>query len=312
MPHRSPPAQLLTSKGRARSLSSSVFCSGTCRKPEFQQGSAPARRAGQPQADSRCQNGAGRSRSHRLPDRGRQELPDRASSTLRAAARSPNACSSPSGNRQVGRAAPRLEGRALEMRLSQARAGYLTAIEAGRSRHRFRDATPSGWPGSTALAATLPNGRAMAAAKVRIGVLKFGTVSWELDTLKHHGFDAANGIELDVVNFAGEDATNVALQAGEVDVIVSDWLWVSRLRSEGERPHSRPYSTAVGAVMVKQDSPIGTIADLEGQEDRRCRRPAGQELAADPGACQAGSRPRPRRQQRDRLRRAAADVGKGD
>lgn len=116
--------------------------------------------------------------------------------------------------------------------------------------------------GLAALAAALPNGRAMAAATVRIGVLKFGTVSWELDTLKHHRFDAANGIDLDVINFAGEDATNVALQAGEVDVIVSDWLWVSRLRSEGSDLTLAPYSTAVGAVMVKQDSPIRSIADL--------------------------------------------------
>jgi NitT/TauT family transport system substrate-binding protein len=116
---------------------------------------------------------------------------------------------------------------------------------------------------ATAFAAALPTGRAFAAAKVRIGVLKFGTVSWELDTLKRHGFDAANGIDLDIVNFAGEDATNVALQAGEVDVIVSDWLWVSRLRSEGSDLTLFPYSTAVGAVMVKQDSPIRTIADLK-------------------------------------------------
>ena len=113
------------------------------------------------------------------------------------------------------------------------------------------------------LAAALPSGRALAAAKVRIGVLKFGTVSWELDTLKHHGFDAAAGIDLDIVYFAGEDATNVALQAGEVDVIVSDWLWVSRLRSEGEDLTLVPYSTAVGAIMVGQESPIRTIADLQ-------------------------------------------------
>ena len=113
------------------------------------------------------------------------------------------------------------------------------------------------------LAAVLRSGRALAAAKVRIGVLKFGTVSWELDTLKHHRFDAAGGIDLDIVYFAGEDATNVALQAGEVDVIVSDWLWVSRLRSEGADLTLVPYSTAVGAIMVTRDSPIRTIADLQ-------------------------------------------------
>lgn len=111
-----------------------------------------------------------------------------------------------------------------------------------------------------------PARRSLAAAKIRIGVLKFGTVSWELDTLKHHGFDAANGIELDVVPFAGEDATNVAMLAGEVDVIVSDWLWVSRQRSEGGDATLVPYSTAVGAIMIAPSSPLQSLADLKGKK----------------------------------------------
>lgn len=111
------------------------------------------------------------------------------------------------------------------------------------------------WP---ALAADLP--------KIKIGVLKFGTVSWELNTIKHHGFDFANGIDLDVLDFAGEDATNVAMLSGDLDMIVSDWLWVSRQRSEGEALTLAPYSTAVGAVMVKQESEIKELRDLKGQK----------------------------------------------
>jgi NitT/TauT family transport system substrate-binding protein len=107
------------------------------------------------------------------------------------------------------------------------------------------------------------SGAARAAAKVRIGVMKFGTVSWELDTLKHHKFDAANGIDLEIVHFAGEDATNVAMLAGEIDIIVSDWLWVSRQRSEGVDLTLAPYSTAVGAIMVRQESPVRAIPDLK-------------------------------------------------
>ncbi len=106
----------------------------------------------------------------------------------------------------------------------------------------------------------------IAATPIRIGVLKFGTVSWELDTLKQHGFDTANGIDLEVTYFAGEDATNVALLAGATDIIVSDWLWVSRLRSEGEDLTLAPYSTAVGAIMVKDASPIRAISDLAGKK----------------------------------------------
>jgi NitT/TauT family transport system substrate-binding protein len=107
---------------------------------------------------------------------------------------------------------------------------------------------------------------AIAAEKVRVGVLKFGTVNWELNTVKEHGFDAANGIDMQVSYFAGEDATNVAMLAGELDVIVSDWLWVSRQRSEGEDFTMAPYSTSVGALMVKADSPIKSLSDLKAKK----------------------------------------------
>lgn len=112
----------------------------------------------------------------------------------------------------------------------------------------------------------LPALAAPSAPKVRVGVLKFGTVNWELDTIKHNKFDADNGIEVEVVYFAGEDATNVAMLAGDLDVIVSDWLWVSRQRSEGEDLTLAPYSTAVGAIMVKNDAPIRQIPDLVGKK----------------------------------------------
>ncbi|CAH2404295.1 ABC transporter substrate-binding protein [Mesorhizobium ventifaucium] len=116
------------------------------------------------------------------------------------------------------------------------------------------------------MAAALVPKPSFATVKVRIGVLKFGTVSWALDTLKHHKFDAANGIDLEVVDFAGEDATNVAMLAGAIDMIVSDWLWVSRQRSEGVDLTLVPYSTAVGAIMVKEGAPIRTITDLRGKK----------------------------------------------
>lgn len=100
---------------------------------------------------------------------------------------------------------------------------------------------------------------------VRVGVLKFGTVSWELDTIKHHGLDAAEGLDLRVVELASNQATQVALQGGAVDVIVSDWLWVSRQRAEGADFTFAPYSTAAGSVMVPADSPIRSLADLKGR-----------------------------------------------
>ena len=101
---------------------------------------------------------------------------------------------------------------------------------------------------------------------VRVGVLKFGTVNWELRAMEHHGLDEANGFELEIVPYAGGDATEIALQGGAVDVIVSDWLWVSRLRDEGADFAFAPYSSSVGAIVVAGDGPATSIADLEGMK----------------------------------------------
>ncbi|QRM57945.1 ABC transporter substrate-binding protein (plasmid) [Sinorhizobium sp. BG8] len=111
----------------------------------------------------------------------------------------------------------------------------------------------------------VPAGPASASETVRVGVLKFGTVNWELDTIKHNGLDQKHGITLDVKFFAGEDATNVAMMAGDVDIIVSDWLWVSRQRASGVDLTMVPYSSAVGAIMVPQQSPIQGLGDLTGK-----------------------------------------------
>lgn len=99
---------------------------------------------------------------------------------------------------------------------------------------------------------------------LRVSVLKFGTVNWELDTIKHHGFDTANGFVLSVQGVAGGSAAKVAFQGGEADVIVSDWLWVARQRAAGKDYVFIPYSKAVGGVMVPQDSAAQSLADLAG------------------------------------------------
>jgi NitT/TauT family transport system substrate-binding protein len=155
----------------------------------------------------------------------------------------------------------------MEMRLPQPGARHLTATA---TRPRDETAMLISRRGMFLLAlatsAAIAGRSALAAPKVRIGILKFGTVSWEIDTIRHNGFDMENGIELDVAYFAGEEATNVGLLAGALDIIVTDWLWVSRQRSEGGDLTLVPYSTAVGAIMVKQGSPIRAIGDLKGRK----------------------------------------------
>ena len=95
-------------------------------------------------------------------------------------------------------------------------------------------------------------------------VLKFGTVNWELTTIEEHGLDEAHDFDLEVRGVASGSAGEIAFQGGEVDVIVSDWLWVARQRAAGKDFVFIPYSTAVGGVMVAGDSPAKTLADLAG------------------------------------------------
>ena len=70
-----------------------------------------------------------------------------------------------------------------------------------------------------------------AAPPIRIGSLRFGSLAWELDVMRRHGL--VEGFAVDSVEFAGGPASQVALQAGNVDVVMQDWLWTSRLRSDG-------------------------------------------------------------------------------
>ena len=115
------------------------------------------------------------------------------------------------------------------------------------------------------VAAALWCAPAGAADTVRVGVLKFGTVNWELRTIQRHDLDVRHGFDLEVLELAGDQATKVALQAGEVDMIVSDWLWVSRQRADGKRYTFVPFSSSVGSLMVPPDSPIRSLADLKGK-----------------------------------------------
>lgn len=102
-------------------------------------------------------------------------------------------------------------------------------------------------------------------AVVRVGILQFGTVSWELEVMQRHGLAERAGIELRIVPLALKDATNVAIQGGEVDVIANDWIWVSRMRSEGSDYAFAPYSQAVGGISVRPDAGVAQFADLRGK-----------------------------------------------
>ena len=103
------------------------------------------------------------------------------------------------------------------------------------------------------------------AETIRLAVQKTGTFAWELAVIRSHGLDKEANLSIEPVELASPEAGKIALRAGSADIIVSDWLWVSRERSLGGKLTFYPYSSALGAVMVPDNSPMHTLADLKGR-----------------------------------------------
>ncbi len=108
----------------------------------------------------------------------------------------------------------------------------------------------------------VPSPPAAAADPVRVAVLKFGTVNWELDVVRHHGLDDQHQLDLDITLLTNKDATAIALLSDAADIIVTDWIWVSRQRQAGKDFTLIPYSNAAGSVMAHPDSGIETLDHL--------------------------------------------------
>jgi len=66
--------------------------------------------------------------------------------------------------------------------------------------------------------------------------------------------------------FSTKNAAAIALQGNAVDMIVTDWIWVSRQRGENRNYVFHPHSMTVGGIMVKHDSEIDDIKDLENKK----------------------------------------------
>lgn len=100
---------------------------------------------------------------------------------------------------------------------------------------------------------------------IRIGIQATGTLAWELAILQDENLSNTLGFNIKPVSVANSEAGKIALQSGSVDIIVSDWVWVSRLRSDGGDVTFYPYSSTWGVLMVPEKSPIQTIKDLKGK-----------------------------------------------
>ncbi|HXP78059.1 MAG TPA: ABC transporter substrate-binding protein [Stellaceae bacterium] len=108
--------------------------------------------------------------------------------------------------------------------------------------------------------------QALAADRIRIAAQKTGTLAWELEILRAHDLDRQADLAIETTELASTEASKVALKGGSADLILSDWLWVTRERALGDDLVFYPYSSALGAVMVPANSPIKEIADLKGKK----------------------------------------------
>jgi NitT/TauT family transport system substrate-binding protein len=100
---------------------------------------------------------------------------------------------------------------------------------------------------------------------ITIALQEGGTASWEIAAMKVAKMDEQYQIRVEERGVADSRAGQVALQAGEVDAILSDFVWVSTQRNQGADFTLVPHSLAVGGLMVDPNGPVKTLADLEGK-----------------------------------------------
>lgn len=100
--------------------------------------------------------------------------------------------------------------------------------------------------------------------KLVLGLQESGTVQWEIAAMRDLGLDKAHGLDLEIRPLADSRAGQIALQAGAVDVILSDFVWVSVQRSLGNQVTLVPHSLTVGGLMVPAGSEIASVAELKG------------------------------------------------
>lgn len=100
--------------------------------------------------------------------------------------------------------------------------------------------------------------------EIKLALQEGGTAAWEAAAMHELHLDAKLEIKLKIRNVADSKAGQVALQAGKVDVILSDFVWTSLQRDQGADFTIVPHSLAVGGLMAMPDSKVKSVADLKG------------------------------------------------
>ena len=115
-------------------------------------------------------------------------------------------------------------------------------------------------------ALALVNSAAHSADRIRVAAQITGTLGWELQVLRAHSLDRQADLDIEITELASTEGGQIALRGGSVDVVLSDWIWVSRERALGDDLVFYPYSSTLGAVMVSANSPIEDVAGLKSRK----------------------------------------------
>lgn len=104
------------------------------------------------------------------------------------------------------------------------------------------------------------------ANSIKIAVLKYGSVNWEYNVIKHHKLDKKNNVKIQKVEVTNKDASAVAFLSKSVDIFVTDWIWVSKQRNKGNLVSFLPYSNSAGSLMIKKGKKINSFLDLKNKK----------------------------------------------
>ena len=104
------------------------------------------------------------------------------------------------------------------------------------------------------------------ANSIKIAVLKYGSVNWEYNVIKHHKLNKKNNIKIKKVEITNKDASAVAFLSKSVDIFVTDWIWVSKQRNKGNLVSFYPYSNSAGGLMIKKGEKINSFLDLKNKK----------------------------------------------
>jgi NitT/TauT family transport system substrate-binding protein len=106
---------------------------------------------------------------------------------------------------------------------------------------------------------------AQAPLQITLALQATGTGKWELAAMQALGIDKKHNLEVILQDVADSAAGQLALQAKQADVILSDFVWVALQRDHGNMVTYVPHSLTVGGLIVDPAAGIASLADLKGK-----------------------------------------------